>query len=278
MEEAEKDYEHNYEEDEHKSFFEKYKSYLLLIILVSAIGYYWMKRFGGGSFGSLFPSRQKQVDSQMPINGDLENIKEQLTELRITSVSIQEEMNRLRFRFNELESKVEGRYLDEPLREEDIELENEDFEKIDLDKESSSGNDILFKFDDVNKDAIDDNIHPNSSEYIGIGTTFLMPNPSESGNFDATQALSEFKRSQSEVHYEFTITSKDGNQAEFSIYEDAANMIRAISAPNKFIKTVFRSNSILPRRATDIITDKKGLAIREGNNWRVIEKAVIRYK
>ena len=276
MEQSEKDYDHDYEAEDHKSFFEKYKSYLLLAILAIAIGFYWMKRFGGGgSIGGVFKSRSKETTSEMPMNGELEKIKEQLSELRITSVSIQEEMNRLRFRFNELESKVEGRYLDEPLKQEDIELEREDFEVIDLSQESSSSDDIRFTFDDVNQDAIDDSIDPNSSKYTGIGIMFFMAIPDENGNFDTTQVSDVFKRPSSV--YEFSIISKDGNQAEFSIYDDIATMIRALDNHEKYIKPACRSNAILHKNATKIITDKKGLAIREGDSWRVIEKAIIRY-
>ena len=275
LEEPEKDYDHDYEEEHHKSFFDKYRSYLLLGILGIGLFLYWLNRFGGGSLTNLFQPRKEQTDSRFPMNSDFEKIKEQLNELRITSVSLQEEMNRLRFRFNELESKVNGRYLDEPLSKEDIELEKEDFEIIDLSKESSSDDDILFNFDDVNQDAIDDNIDPNSTEYTGVGMTFFMAIPNENGNFDATHVSDIFKRPKSV--YEFTIITKDGNQAEFSIYDDIATMIRALDNFEEYIKPACRSNAILHKNATKVITEKKGLAVREGNSWRVIEKAIIRY-
>ena len=54
-------------------------------------------------------------------------------------------------------------------------------------------------------------------------------------------------------------------------------MIRALDNHEKYIKPACRSNAILHKNATKIITDKKGLAIREGDSWRVIEKAIIRY-
>lgn len=275
-EESEKDYNHNYEEEHHKSFFEKYRTYLLLGILSVGLVLYWLSRFGGGSISKIFQPRETQEQSRMPLHSDFENIKEQLNELRITSVSLQEEMNSLRFRFNELESKVNGRYLDEPLLDkEDIEVEKEDFEVIDLSKESSSDDDILFNFDDVNQDAIDDNIDPNSTEYTGIGTTFFMTIPNENGNFDATQVSDIFKRPKSV--YEFRIITKDGNQAEFNIHDDIATMIRALDNFEEYIKPACRSNAILHKNATKIITEKKGLALREGNSWRVVEKAIIRY-
>ena len=275
MEESERDYDHNYEEEEHKSVFEKYRGYLLFGIIGIGLALYWMNRFGGGYLATIFQSKQNQTESQTSMQGDFKKVKEQLTELRITSISIQEEMNRLRFRFNELESKVEGRYSAEPLSQEDIELEKEDFEAIDMSKESSSGDDILFNYDDVNQDAIDDDIDPTSSEYTGIGMIFFMSIPNENGKFDATQVSDVFKRPRSV--YEFSITSKDGNQAEFSIYDDIATMIRALDNFDEYIKPACRSNSILHKNATKVITEQKGFAIKKGNSWRVIEKAIIRY-
>ena len=102
-----------------------------------------------------------------------------------------------------------------------------------------------------------------------------MAIPNENGNFDTTQVSDIFKRPNSV--YEFSIISKDGNQAEFNVYDDIATMIRALDNFDKYIKPACRSNRILHKNATKIITDTKGLAIKEGNSWRVIEKAIIRY-
>jgi hypothetical protein len=278
--ESERDNTEIYKEEENKSFFDKYRTYLLLGIIGIALFSYWMKRFGPGDLHIFYP-KKVEATTRMPLHSDFEDIKNQLDELRLTSLSIQEDMNRLRFRLNELESKVENKYSDDMEEEdevEELELENkaDDFVAIDLSQESTEDNDILFKFDDMNQNAIDEDIDPNSALYTGIGETFFMGIPDENGFFDAREVSEVFKRPNSV--YEFSILSKDGNKAEFNIYEDIANMIGALNDADKYIKPVCRTNSILHKHATKIITEKKGIAVREGNRWRVTEKALIRYK
>ncbi len=108
-----------------------------------------------------------------------------------------------------------------------------------------------------------------------ISTTFFMPLPSTNGTFQGSLAENEFRRAESV--YRFEITNDEGTMAVFTVHDDIATMIRALDDPDRYLKPACRSNSIPHISATKILTDKKGLAIKDGNDWKVQRKAIIRY-
>lgn len=108
-----------------------------------------------------------------------------------------------------------------------------------------------------------------------ISTLFYMPIPASNGTFQGSLAEDEFKRAESV--YQFEITNDEGTMATFAVHEDIATMIRALDDPDRYLKPACRSNSIPHISATKIITNENGLAIKNGDNWRVQRKAMIRY-
>lgn len=264
-----------FDEEEDQTFFQKNRTILLLsLITIGFILYYMNKR------GATFSGRGNGTDGErtrLATPEEFNQLREEISLMRHQTNSLEEDMNRLKFKFASLEEKLGVTPTDEPIETDlllEEETETEPVEEdvvIDLTQDTDT-DDIVFNFDDVNQDAIDDSIDTSQS---GIGHSFFMAIPDENGIFDSSFVSETFKRPISV--YLFTITSKDGNQAEFSIHEDIATMIRALDNFDEYLRPACKSNAILHKNATKIVTESKGLAIREGNRWRVIEKANIHY-
>lgn len=270
-----------YDSDGSKTFFEKYSRVILLLILGFALVYFWFSRYGGSFFKIKKPeilgSTTKGVD-----NAELAKIKTQLEGLKSTSSSLQEEMSLLRYRFEELENQLDVPTFEEEEEEDfDNQYDNHEITQEDiLEIETPADKAITFNFEEegIEEDIeaeTETDIIANSTENAAANLSFFMTIPDANGHFDETQATENFKRPISV--YQFKVISKDGNQAEFVIYQDIATMIRALDNFEEYLKPACRSNSILHKNATKINTVEKGLAIKEGNRWRVIQKAVISY-
>ena len=104
---------------------------------------------------------------------------------------------------------------------------------------------------------------------------FYLPIPEQDGSFNIGYITEEFRRT--ETVYKFRILDNTASQAEFEIIDDVATMLRALDDPDTYLKPVCRSNAIIPISATKIITDEKGIAIINNNEWQVVKKALIHY-
>lgn len=104
---------------------------------------------------------------------------------------------------------------------------------------------------------------------------FYFPIPEQDGSFNVKEMSEEFRRT--ETVYKFRLLDNTATQAEFEIIDDVATMLRALDDPDNYLKPACRSNAIIPISATKIITDEKGIAIFNNNEWQVVKKALIHY-
>lgn len=246
-----------------RSFFDKYRWAIFAILILGAIGYWWFTRGGFSKIST--PSLNNLSPKSKTNTAEVERLNEQLSELKTTGVSLQEEVDVLRFRVKDFENRLlnkkEGDLI-ETIEPETVEEKPLFIEDITADLISQN---VISEDDNVSEGAIN----------MIQGEAFFMPIPNAYGVFDLGEATSVFKRPYSV--YLFKIISEDGNQAEFSIYEDIATMLRALDNFNEYLRPACRSTSILHKNATKIINEEKGLAIREGKEWKVVTKAVVRY-
>jgi hypothetical protein len=246
-----------------RSFFDKYRWAIFAILILGAIGYWWFTRGGFSKISA--PSTNNTSPKSKTSSGEVDQLNTQLDELRATGVSLQEEVDVLRFRVKEFENRL--------LYKKEVDI----IETIE--PETDQNQPVLIE--DVKSDVISQNLILEEDNFPGDlvkmiqGEAFFMPIPNAYGIFDLKEATAVFKRPYSV--YLFKVISEDGNQAEFSIYEDIATMLRALDNFDEYLRPACRSTAILHKNATKIITEEKGLAIREGKEWKVVTKAVVRY-
>lgn len=77
--------------------------------------------------------------------------------------------------------------------------------------------------------------------------------------------------------YKFTITNNK-NQAEFEFFNTENSAKRAVNSPDNFLYFVCEEIEPLNQNAKKIITNKKGIAIKQDDKWIVTEKAQITYE
>lgn len=180
----------------------------------------------------------------------LEKLTTQVKELRHENNSLKEELEVLSFRIAN---------LDQPL-----EIEKTAIETIHEKIENS--------IDEI--DQVPEFIPEEIIESI-ILKEFYLPIPNPEGDFNADDAIENFKRAESV--YQFRLLGDSTTEAEFKICDDVATMIRALDNPDVYLKPACRSNAIIPISATKILTDENGLVIFKNGEWNIVRKALIRY-
>ena len=73
------------------------------------------------------------------------------------------------------------------------------------------------------------------------------------------------------------MTTVDGNNGTFIFYDNRDALATAMISISQIVKTVCRveNNKNAPR---NIVNVKEGQVVREGNSWRVVEKATVRFE
>jgi len=76
----------------------------------------------------------------------------------------------------------------------------------------------------------------------------------------------------------FQLTTTDGQHGTFIVMDTPDAIATAVISISQFLKPVCRvagDSSIYPNH---ILTDEEGLAVREGNSWKVTQKAIIHFE
>jgi hypothetical protein len=77
----------------------------------------------------------------------------------------------------------------------------------------------------------------------------------------------------------YVLRTMDDRYGEFGVINNQEAFITALTASNVFIQPVCTVNgSRLADQARSIITEKAGTAYREGNYWKIQNKAIIHYE
>lgn len=186
-----------------------------------------------------------------------QQLQHKIAEVEAQNVSLQEEVSMLRQRILSHEQKNNAQF------------EDAEYEVIDDPDAQKSSFTWVSETESTSEipQAVD-------LENLTTGNQFFMPIPNAQGEFDGTKANTSFQRLQSA--YKFTVTDSDGQQAHFQLVDDIATMVRALENYDEYIRPACRTTMIPPKIATRVITEEPGLAIRDGKEWHLVSKAVIR--
>lgn len=101
--------------------------------------------------------------------------------------------------------------------------------------------------------------------------TQYLPPPSPDGVFHETFSQPRVGKTV------YQMTTVDGNNGTFIFYDNRDALATAMISISQIVKTVCRveNNKNAPR---NIVNVKEGQVVREGNSWRVVEKATVRFE
>ena len=100
---------------------------------------------------------------------------------------------------------------------------------------------------------------------------FFMIYPNKNGIFPQN-AKRKTKENTTYIFYPI-----NDNQSEFEISYDSEMLGRILNSEEAYLKPACESVNSLDFSALQITNIQKGIAIKEGNSWKVIKKAIIRY-
>lgn len=224
--------------------------WIFLLMMFGLLAFYFIR--------SVMPRYTVNQDFQsVQIDDDatkslLEKLNTRMKDLKEEHHDLQEELNQLYFRFDNLDRTTD-------FNKNATDIITEQVEQV-IEENAAEESEI---------ELIEEQLAP------VLIQEFYFPVPAQAGSFNVNQLSEEFRRT--ETVYKFRLTDESGTQAEFEIVNDVATMLRALDDPETYLKPVCRSNAIIPISATKIITDEKGLAIYNNNEWQVVKKALIHY-
>lgn len=108
----------------------------------------------------------------------------------------------------------------------------------------------------------------------GLVTAIYSPAPDQEDNFDDGKFSGQITR---DVLYEIFI-GPDSDNAEFEFINQADIVNSALRYPKDLLFGACENINAFTQEAVEIITVKKGEAVRQGGKWHVTKKAKIRYE
>lgn len=180
------------------------------------------------------------------------------THVYITSEEYDKEIKALKERIEKLESELSNK-SDKPVQE-NLSTPSERFESPDNVPFLSTINSPL-----------DSNRRDFQSETEKEPLTQYLPPPSPDGVFHETFPQPRVGKTV------YQMTTVDGNNGTFIFYDNRDALATAMISISQIVKTVCRveNNKNAPR---NIVNVKEGQVVREGNSWRVVEKATVRFE
>ena len=118
---------------------------------------------------------------------------------------------------------------------------------------------------------LDSNRRDFQSETETEPLTQYLPPPSPDGVFHETFSQPRVGKTV------YQMTTVDGNNGTFIFYDNRDALATVMISISQIVKTVCRveNNKNAPR---NIVNVKEGQVVREGNSWRVVEKATVRFE
>ena len=144
-------------------------------------------------------------------------------------------------------------------------LEDSLAEQASASKISAFSASIMPDSDDTAKDA-EQNVSASQQP-----KTLYLPTPSPDGVFHEAFTQPRVGRTV------YQMTTIDDHHGTFSFYENRDALATAMISISQIVKTVCRVENYknTPREITNI---SEGQVVREGNTWRVVEKATVRFE
>jgi len=103
---------------------------------------------------------------------------------------------------------------------------------------------------------------------------FFMPAPNADATFEVEHLQSEFISTESVYRFELL----NNNEASFTFYNDPSTVKRALNGFDIYIKPVCKGLSAFDINASKIVTQVPGKVKKEGNVWKLTEKALIYFE
>ncbi|WP_455536360.1 hypothetical protein [Prevotella koreensis] len=180
------------------------------------------------------------------------------THVYITAEEYDKEIKVLKERIEKLESELSNK-SDKPVQE-NLSTPSERFESPDNVPCLSTINSPLYS-----------NRRDFLSETEKEPLTQYLPPPSPDGVFHETFPQPRVGKTV------YQMTTVDGNNGTFIFYDNRDALATAMISISQIVKTVCRveNNKNAPR---NIVNVKEGQVVREGNSWRVVEKATVRFE
>lgn len=180
------------------------------------------------------------------------------THVYITAEEYDKEIKALKERIEKLESELSNK-SDKPVQE-NLSTPSERFDSPDNAPCLSTINSPLYS---NRRDFL-------SETEKGLLTQYLPP-PSPDGVFHETFPQPRVGKTV------YQMTTVDGNNGTFIFYDNRDALATAMISISQIVKTVCRveNNKNAPR---NIVNVKEGQVVREGNSWRVVEKATVRFE
>lgn len=180
------------------------------------------------------------------------------THVYITSEEYDKEIKTLKERIEKLESELSNQ-SDKPVQE-NLSTPSERFDSPDNAPCLSTINSPLYS-----------NRRDFQSETEKEPLTQYLPPPSPDGVFHETFPQPRVGKTV------YQMTTVDGNNGTFIFYDNRDALATAMISISQIVKTVCRveNNKNAPR---NIVNVKEGQVVREGNSWRVVEKATVRFE
>ena len=180
------------------------------------------------------------------------------THVYITAEEYDKEIKTLKERIEKLESELSNK-SDKPVQE-NLSTPSERFDSPDNAPCLSTINSPLYS-----------NMRDFQSETEKEPLTQYLPPPSPDGVFHETFSQPRVGKTV------YQMTTVDGNNGTFIFYDNRDALATAMISISQIVKTVCRveNNKNAPR---NIVNVKEGQVVREGNSWRVVEKATVRFE
>ena len=180
------------------------------------------------------------------------------THVYITAEEYDKEIKALKERIEKLESELSNK-SDKPAQE-NLSTLSERFDSPDNAPCLSTINSPLYS-----------NRRDFQSETETEPLTQYLPPPSPDGVFHETFSQPRVGKTV------YQMTTVDGNNGTFIFYDNRDALATAMISISQIVKTVCRveNNKNAPR---NIVNVKEGQVVREGNSWRVVEKATVRFE
>lgn len=180
------------------------------------------------------------------------------THVYITAEEYDKEIKTLKERIEKLESELSNK-SDKPVQE-NLSTPSERFESQDN-----------VPFLSTINSSFDSNRRDFQSETEKEPLTQYLPPPSPDGVFHETFPQPRVGKTV------YQMTTVDGNNGTFIFYDNRDALATAMISISQIVKTVCRveNNKNAPR---NIVNVKEGQVVREGNSWRVVEKATVRFE
>ena len=103
---------------------------------------------------------------------------------------------------------------------------------------------------------------------------FFMPVPNKDGSFAAENWTAKFEDTESVYRFEMI----NNYEAKFQFYNEKKTVKRAISGYDIYVKPVCKALNAFNTNATEIKTQVQGVVYRDGDTWKLKEKALVYYQ